>query len=75
MDFKFDPAILSVKYTKAMEKNKLRKKTNLPFLKLVSDNATEKIAEEVRNNPDILTCIEPALEKQPLHVAAEHSGL
>jgi len=40
LDFKFDPAILSVKYTKVMEKNRLRKKTNLPFLKLVGQDAT-----------------------------------
>lgn len=51
LDFKFDPAILSAKYTKAMERNKLRKKTNLPFLRLVGESQLEKIAEEVKQNP------------------------
>jgi len=29
----------------------------------------------LQRNPELMTCIEPTMEKQPLHVAAEQSSL
>jgi hypothetical protein len=43
LDFKFDPVILSAKYTKIMEKSKLKKKTNVVFLDHVAMNRFEEV--------------------------------